>query len=232
MGRDRLTEPSCTWRLPDGRLAKLTHEGIVGRARSAQLVIDDGRVSSAHAELSAREGGWTLIARGGRLFVHGRPVARVVVREGLEVELAPGLVIAAVRVPSCGPAVPDTDGRRPRRWVIGPRGVVVFGPELPEAGLAVAGLGGLLLGACLRSGMAGAPWERVAAEVWPEDGALRAAGESWTEPDERRFRNRFDQHLRLLRRQIAHIPSPPDIEVSGGNVRVLLCEAEQIELEP
>jgi hypothetical protein len=78
------------------------HPGdLVGRAATAALRVDDGRVSEAHAMVSLRGGQLWLLALRGRLMVRGRPRGEVVWEAGAEVELADGLSLTcdAVELP-------------------------------------------------------------------------------------------------------------------------------------
>ncbi|MCB9793070.1 MAG: hypothetical protein H6741_10125 [Alphaproteobacteria bacterium] len=84
--------------LPDGRGAALGHGDLVGRLRGAALFVDDARVSEGHALLSLRGGALWLLALRGRLAVEGSLRTEVELREGLEVEIAPGLPL---RVEEC-----------------------------------------------------------------------------------------------------------------------------------
>ncbi len=76
---------------PAGELCELTTGAIIGRLRTASLVIDDPRVSEAHALVSLRGGVLQLLALRGRLTVAGEVRNEVTLHEGLLVELAPGL---------------------------------------------------------------------------------------------------------------------------------------------
>ncbi|MCB9731257.1 MAG: hypothetical protein H6745_01340 [Deltaproteobacteria bacterium] len=76
---------------PDGRETELGHGDLVGRLRKATLRVDDPRVSEAHAMVSLRGETMKLLGLRGRLGVEGRYIAEVALREGLEIELAPGV---------------------------------------------------------------------------------------------------------------------------------------------
>lgn len=63
---------------------------LVGRLRSADLRIDDPRVSEAHAYVSLREDSLRLLALRGGLAVDGRLVREVSLARGLRILLAKG----------------------------------------------------------------------------------------------------------------------------------------------
>ncbi|PZR14991.1 MAG: hypothetical protein DI536_09445 [Archangium gephyra] len=93
---------SVVLRLPDDTLVTASPGAIIGRAFSAEVSIQDGRVSEAHALLSLRDGALVLLALRGRLRVDGADVPRVTLREGQTLELARSvsLRVEAVRLPS------------------------------------------------------------------------------------------------------------------------------------
>ena len=75
--------------------------GLIGRLRSADLRIDDPRVSEAHAYVSLRDGALKLLALRGGLAVGGRLVRDVTLTRGLEITLAKGdppLILRSVEV--------------------------------------------------------------------------------------------------------------------------------------
>jgi hypothetical protein len=104
---------SVQLRLPDGATVTVGPGAVVGRAFTADVRIDDGRVSEAHAMVSLRGGELVLFALRGRVRVDGRDMTRVTLTAGLVVELAPGVLlsIAHVELPDAvlaleGPGVP------------------------------------------------------------------------------------------------------------------------------
>lgn len=80
-----------TLRLPDDELVELGHGDLIGRVASAQLCIDDPRVSEAHALLSLRRGEFQLLSLRRQVLVRDKPLAEVVLHAGMEFELAVGL---------------------------------------------------------------------------------------------------------------------------------------------
>jgi hypothetical protein len=69
------------------------------------------------------------------------------------------------------------------------------------------------------------PWDALAGALWPDEAAIRARGatgaaDDWTAVDERRWRNRFDQPLHALRRQLEPARGARTVTVRGGAVRL------------
>lgn len=83
-----MQRPYVRLTLPEGSVRELEHGDLIGRLWSAALVIDDPRVSEAHALVSLREGGFWLLSLRRKIAVDGRPVSEVRLEPGLEVELA------------------------------------------------------------------------------------------------------------------------------------------------
>ncbi len=71
---------------------------LIGRLASAALTIDDARVSEAHAMISLRGGELRLLGLRGLFVVDGPPVQEVTLREGLEVQLAPGVTLEVLEI--------------------------------------------------------------------------------------------------------------------------------------
>ena len=76
---------------PDGRSHHLGHGDFVGRLWTAALVVDDARVSEAHAMVSLRGDTLRLLALRGRFAVKGKPLTEIDLRPGLVIALAKGL---------------------------------------------------------------------------------------------------------------------------------------------
>lgn len=89
-------------RLPDGSAVDVSHGDILGRVRTAQVVLEDPRVSEAHALVSLRRGELVLLSLRRMLSVRGRPLSEVSLVEGLTVDLAEGVsvVVDAVQHPA------------------------------------------------------------------------------------------------------------------------------------
>lgn len=225
-----MTDPSAILVLPDGTEVRAGPDAIVGRSTQASVRIDDPRVSTVHAELSWRAEGFVLIARGGRLAVGGRAVREVVLREGLEVALAPHVLLRAGRIErGDAPVVAPTAGRERLRLAVGPDEVKVFlqGHDVPLAH--VVGMPARILGELARRRGAGAAWDAVAEEVWTDDGAIRRT-RGWTDTDERRFRNRWDQQLVSLRRQLEGVRGGEVLSVRHGVIELKLVPTDEVEV--
>lgn len=81
---------ACVWvRSPAGQEVALGSGDIVGRAWSSALVVDDPRVSEAHALVSLRGDRLRLLALRGRFVVDGQVQTDCDLRPGLVVELSP-----------------------------------------------------------------------------------------------------------------------------------------------
>ena len=85
-------------RLAAGPLVPLGHGDWIGRSACAALLVEDPRVSEAHAFVSLRGGELRLLGLRGRFRVGGQVVAEATLCTGLEVELADGLVLVVAEV--------------------------------------------------------------------------------------------------------------------------------------
>jgi hypothetical protein len=226
-----MSGPSARFQLPNGTEIEAGSDTIVGRSPVAAIRIDDARLSTVHAELSWRAGGFQLIARGGRLLVGGRGVREVTLTPGLAVDLVPGVSLRVLAVSAgSAPVVPPTAGRDRLRIVSGPNVSITAG----DLAVTLSGVPARIVGHLLGHPR-GAPWEDVARSVWPDEGALRAATlagtagrDRWTDVDERRFRNRLDQQITATRRQLSAIRDGL-VLVQGGVVSLALAEGDVIE---
>jgi hypothetical protein len=90
--------PRARLRAPNGDVVDLGHGDLVGRLWSAALVVDDPRVSEAHALVSLRGDALKLLALRGRFAVDGRPVTEVALAAGQRIELARDVVLQVVDV--------------------------------------------------------------------------------------------------------------------------------------
>ena len=227
-----MNRPHIHLQTSDGALHRLGPDAIIGRSSAAALRLDDPRTSSVHAELSWRPDGPCLLARGGRLLVSGRPMAEVPLAPGLRIALVPGLELLVVDVVEgeVSPTAP-TLGRDAVTWRIGPAEVSVEPPG--GASLRITGLAGRLLAGCLSVEHA-RPWSEVAAELWPDEARIRSGldpSSRWTEEDERRLRNRWDQLVRSLRVQLAPRGLDARMECGGGTVRMRREARDQVVTE-
>ncbi len=143
--------PHAVIRAPDGTSYELTPGEIVGRTQTAALVVDDGRVSEAHAMVSLRDGDLQLLALRGAFSVGGTPREQVVLRTGLQIDLARGVTLDVLSV-----VLPDD--------VLG-----IEGPGLPLR--ALPSVSSIVIEPRLRITRG---WdERAAARVWSTGDAWR-----------------------------------------------------------
>ncbi len=84
--------------LPSGERTTVGPGAIIGRSFAADVQLEDGRVSEAHALISLRGSELVLFALRGRVRVEGRDVPRVTLIEGLRVELARGVELSVTRL--------------------------------------------------------------------------------------------------------------------------------------
>jgi hypothetical protein len=106
---------------------------MIGRVASAALSLDDPRVSEAHALLSLRRGELYLLSLRRLIGVRGKPVSEVRLVAGLEVELAPGVVLTVTEVTTSATVLGvrgDGLGTRP----LGQVGSFLAGPPLRLVG--------------------------------------------------------------------------------------------------
>lgn len=220
-----MASPTVTFELPDTSLRRVGPEAIVGRGASAQVRVDDARVSTIHAELSWRAEGFVLIARGGRLVVEGRGVREVNLSPGVAVSLSPAIVLCVHSIETGeAPVVSPTAGRDRLHFRVGHEVTIA---EICADGppLRVTGCGARILRVLLDQRGLGMPWDEVAEAVWPEDGALRSrlrdggrVENGWIHEDERRFRNRWDQQIVALRKALVPIRCGAFLHVRLGIV--------------
>ncbi len=88
-------------RLPDQSSVDLEHGALIGRLRTAALVLDDPRISEGHALVSLRGGVFSLLSLRRMFAVAGRPRSEVTLEPGLRITFADGLEVEveAVRLP-------------------------------------------------------------------------------------------------------------------------------------
>jgi len=85
-------------RLPDGTLADVGHGDLIGRTSGAALLLDDPRISEAHAIISLRRGDLFLLALRRLVAVDGAPISEVRLRAGVRIDLADGVAVTVVDV--------------------------------------------------------------------------------------------------------------------------------------
>lgn len=88
-------------RLPDGQRRDVGSGDIIGRMATAALVLDDARVSEAHALITLRAGELRLLPLRGRCAVDGELVNEAVLEPDMVIEPAPGLelLVEEVKLP-------------------------------------------------------------------------------------------------------------------------------------
>ncbi|MBK7070990.1 MAG: hypothetical protein IPH44_01705 [Myxococcales bacterium] len=88
----------ATLRLPDGSSVEVGPGDLLGRTPTAAAMIDDPRVSEAHAFCSLRHGELHLLSLRRLLVVGGKPVNDVVLRPGITIGIADELTLTVVAV--------------------------------------------------------------------------------------------------------------------------------------
>lgn len=101
-------------RLPDGGRRDLGAGDVIGRMPTAALVLDDARVSEAHALITLRAGELRLLPLRGRCAIDGELVNEAALEPDMVIEPAPGLelLVEAVHLPRevmalCGDGLPQ-----------------------------------------------------------------------------------------------------------------------------
>lgn len=227
-----MAHPVAWFQLPDGSVVSAGPDAIVGRSPQASVRIDDPRISTIHAELSWRAEGFVLIARGGRMFVGGRAVREVALVTGLEIALAPCLSLRVARLEGGeAPVIPPTAGRERLRVTLGSDDVkvYVYGVDAPLAHL--TGVPARIVGALARRRGSACSWDAIAELAWPDDAAIRGTP-AWTDVDERRLRNRWDQQLVTIRRQLEPVRSGQFLNLHQGVVELVLRPGDDVDPEP
>lgn len=94
-------------RLPDGSTTTLAPGDIIGRMASAALVLDDGRVSEAHAMVSLRGAELQLLSLRGMFAVDGAPTSKLVLAAGQRLRFAADLelLVEGIALPATLPAL-------------------------------------------------------------------------------------------------------------------------------
>ena len=89
---------AVTFQLPDRRRVTLRPGDMIGRMDRAALVLQDPRVSEAHALVSLRRGELFLLSLRRMIGVRGKPMSEVRLEPGTEIDLAADLVLRVVDV--------------------------------------------------------------------------------------------------------------------------------------
>lgn len=224
-----VSEGRVVLRRPDGALVSLGPGDLVGRSVHAALRLDDPRVSSVHAELRSSAAGASLRALGGLLQVGDSPRREVRLEPGLRFAVGP-VELLVVRVEPGGEGLAPTLDRD-TVWFVVSRGLVeVHRQDDPGPPLEIGGLAGRLLGRMLVRRGRPRDWDALAAELWPAEARRRAAGERWSEVDERRLRNRFDQALVRVRAACASVRGPQFVVMADGKARLEVLSGDRVDV--
>lgn len=89
---------AVTLQLPDRRRVSLRPGDMIGRMDRAALVLNDPRVSEAHALVSLRRGELFLLSLRRMIGVRGKPMSEVRLEPGTEIDLAADLTLRVVDV--------------------------------------------------------------------------------------------------------------------------------------
>lgn len=81
--------PEVRFALPDGDIVVGAPGAVIGRSYTADIRIDDGRISEMHAYVSLRASQFVLFALRGRVRCAGRDAPRLELKAGMRIELAP-----------------------------------------------------------------------------------------------------------------------------------------------
>lgn len=94
--------PEVRLRLPDGQIVGAAPGAVIGRSYTADVRIDDGRVSEIHAYVSLRASQLVLLALRGRIRCEQRDTSRLELALGQRIELAPevALDVVAIELPA------------------------------------------------------------------------------------------------------------------------------------
>lgn len=88
--------PAVRLRMPDGQIVGAAPGAVIGRSYTADLRIDDGRVSEVHAYVSLRASQLVLLALRGRIRCEHRDTPRLELAVGQRIELAPDVALDVV----------------------------------------------------------------------------------------------------------------------------------------
>lgn len=122
--------PTVTLTLPDGTRRALIPGDIIGRMVTADLCLDDPRVSEAHALVTLRGGALQLLALRGRFSVGDGPVTEATLRAGQRLILAPGLSLDVEAVTLPDHALALQGGGLPRQLIQGVCSLYAHPPRL------------------------------------------------------------------------------------------------------
>ncbi|GEM_PF-3474727 len=222
-------EPFVRYRLaPSGREGGLVAEDLLGRAKRAELRIDEPRVSEFHAAVTLRRGGLRLRSLGGALVVEGKTLREVVLHPGMVVHLALGISLEVLELGQL-----PTDEDAPTDEVAATRHeAAIFPPmrlvcawstvrfERPDRETVVIGGNYARILTELAEFAAPVPWEVLARQIWQadEDGDSR----TW-------LRDRYDRTVAKLRRRLLREGLPTDIvRMVDGEVELVVRPIDRV----
>lgn len=88
--------PAVQFELADRTIVRLIPGDVIGRMARAALIVNDPRISEAHAFVSFRRGEFYLLSLRRMLLVNGKPVAEILLAINTVVELAEGVSLRVV----------------------------------------------------------------------------------------------------------------------------------------
>lgn len=218
------------FRLPSGDLAVMEHGEIIGRLPSADLQLDDPHISEAHAMLSQRSQGLTLLALRGTLFLGGgaSPQQEIVLKRGQRIRLTDDIVLSVEGVvrDSGAPAGETTvrSAIEPLRVVCRQDTVEISRPDLLVP-LVIRGRQAAVLQLLVQFSEP-VRWYRVARVVWPRPSAQRV------DDHKALVRRRWDTTLRRLRAALKSGGIRRELlDTSGGLVSLVRWHADEVIVE-
>ncbi len=205
------------FRLPDGTTAEVGEGGLIGRAATAQLRLDDPSVSEAHALVSLRGRELRVLALRGRVLVNDAPVAEATLRARQRVGLGPNVVLVVEEVEAGPAAVPVTptagEPGRAVRIELADGWVSIREGEDPPL---VLGGNQAELVRMLAEAEEPIHWREIARWFWPER-------------DQPRWRERFDATVKEVRAKLRDHRVRADLVWSwDGSYRLHLRAGDEV----
>lgn len=205
------------FRLPDGTTAEVAEGGLIGRAATAQLRLEDPGVSEAHALVSLRARELRILALRGRVLVNDAPVAEATLRPRLRVGLGPNVVLVVEEVEAGSAAVPVTptagEPARAVRIELAEGWVSIREGEDPPL---VLGGNQAELVRMLAEAAEPMHWSEIARWFWPER-------------DQPRWRERFDATVKEVRAKMRDHRVRGDLVWSwDGSYRLQLRAGDEV----
>lgn len=203
--------------LKDGSLCRMEHGDQIGRSPRAALTVDDRRVSEAHAQISQRGSGLTLLALRGEVWLDGEPVRESRLRMGQTYELPGGHTLFVADVDHhTGTLAAEATERLddpPLEIVAQFETVTLSGGGLTEP-VVLTGLKALVLIELIRAGEP-VHWHRLARRIWPIE-----RGQSVEEHKES-VRARWYQLTARIRQQLLRAGLERPLVLANAGILVL-----------